>query len=424
MEGHKQMIIGELYLEDCPKDKVRLCTKLQFSDREDYTLWFEYSREFKDYIVTDRADAILFSLVYFCMENGYDMLFRNPISSELYLYFTQLLLNTLSAKMEQFSNIKLISETTDEKITGENASATAISAGVDSLFTILKSEEYPPDCRLKYYTLYNVGAFHMSTMKTVDDFREDFNKKVEVVQKFADKKGVSLIAVDSNISELVSIKYKDKVMSRYRERVMFNLIGTTLTLQKLIGKYYISSSFPFDQFAFNYRHSEMYALFLTDAANVTATHFYLVGAEGNRFEKLEYLVNKPETYDTLNVCWHDITHNCGRCSKCAYTMLILDALGHLEKYKDVFDVDAYKSNKEFYQLELLGRSTYGVEEAKKVKQLLMSKGWRFSLSIRFKAFLLRRYHAYVESLKNSAQNYHITEKLSQSKLLKKFFHIG
>ena len=417
MSVQQSVTVGKLYLEDSPNGKVRLCTNLQFSNRDDYKLWFEYDKIFENYIVTDRADAILFSIVPFCMEEGYNINFTDPISSELYLYFTQLLLPKLSESMEPYAAIELNAKTTDVKLSCEGAAATAISAGVDSLFTILKADEYPEDCGLKYYTLYNVGAFHIGKKKTNPKaVRDEFNKKVAAVQKIADKRGIPLIAVDSNISELVGTKY--------RERVMFNLIGTTLTLQKILGKYYISSSFPFEQFAFNYRHSEMYGLFLTDAANVTGTHFYLVGAEGNRFEKLEYLVNKPETYDILNVCWHDVAHNCGKCSKCAYTMLILDALGHLEDYSPVFDVEYYKTNKKFYQLELLGRSTYGVEEAKKVKKILVEKGWKFSLPIRFKAFLLRRYHAYVESLTSSVKNAEITEKLSKNKLLRKMFHLG
>lgn len=40
--------------------------------------------------------------------------------------------------------------------------------------------------------------------------------------------------------------------------------------------------------------------------------------------------------------------NCGRCEKCTRTLLALDALGALDKYRDVFDVDYYLSHKQSY----------------------------------------------------------------------------
>ena len=60
-------------------------------------------------------------------------------------------------------------------------------------------------------------------------------------------------------------------------------------------------------------------------------------------QKLKIVADYAPSYKYLNVCLKD-GNNCGRFEKCARTMTGLDALGKLDYYREVFDVDYYNSH--------------------------------------------------------------------------------
>jgi hypothetical protein len=58
------------------------------------------------------------------------------------------------------------------------------------------------------------------------------------------------------------------------------------------------------------------------------------------------------SYKYLNVCTQS-AQNCNQCKKCTRTILALDAIGYLEKYSAVFDVEYYKKHKQNYLSKLI-----------------------------------------------------------------------
>ena len=66
-----------------------------------------------------------------------------------------------------------------------------------------------------------------------------------------------------------------------------------------------------------------------------------------RLQKVELISGFEQTYDWFNVCWITVD-NCGSCEKCRRTLLELDFLGTLEKYKNSFDIDKYKAKRDIY----------------------------------------------------------------------------
>lgn len=79
---------------------------------------------------------------------------------------------------------------------------------------------------------------------------------------------------------------------------------------------------------------------------------YSEGEGMSRLMKLKDVVNYPPSYKYLNVCL-ETSKNCGVCEKCVRTLLEIDALGQLEKYKDVFDIEYYKKHKQWYLTQML-----------------------------------------------------------------------
>ena len=71
-------------------------------------------------------------------------------------------------------------------------------------------------------------------------------------------------------------------------------------------------------------------------------------------QKLKIVADYVPSYKYLNVCLKD-GNNCGRFEKCVRTMTGLDALGKLDYYREVFDVDYYNSHKTWYMKKMLKR---------------------------------------------------------------------
>ena len=63
--------------------------------------------------------------------------------------------------------------------------------------------------------------------------------------------------------------------------------------------------------------------------------------------EFEYISDFPLTYKYLNVCGFRL-YNCNKCEKCKRTMLGFYALGKLELYGAVFDVNYFYQNRDEY----------------------------------------------------------------------------
>ena len=72
----------------------------------------------------------------------------------------------------------------------------------------------------------------------------------------------------------------------------------------------------------------------------------------SRMTKLKKVVKYAPSYKYLNVCLED-GDNCGKCEKCVRTLLGIDALGALDNYAEVFDIDYYRKHKKWYLQQML-----------------------------------------------------------------------
>jgi hypothetical protein len=69
------------------------------------------------------------------------------------------------------------------------------------------------------------------------------------------------------------------------------------------------------------------------------------GVEFDRFEKIEAIAGWPLVDEHLRICWQreHAGLNCGRCRKCLWTMMVLEAIGRLENMRTLqpqIDLDA------------------------------------------------------------------------------------
>ena len=79
------------------------------------------------------------------------------------------------------------------------------------------------------------------------------------------------------------------------------------------------------------------------------------GAQYNRAEKVNNIVNWKIAQKHINVCLREdeIAENCSCCEKCLRTLIPIEALGKLNSYAQVFDLEEYKKHRYGYLCEQL-----------------------------------------------------------------------
>ena len=130
-------------------------------------------------------------------------------------------------------------------------------------------------------------------------------------------------------------------------------------LQKLYSIYYYASAgFGYHEFRLDERDCGAYELLSLPLFSTNRLRIYSEGEGFSRMDKLKDIVRYKPSYKYLNVCLSS-EDNCGKCEKCIRTLLGIDALGVLDKYKDVFDIEYYRKHKQWYIQQLVIQKSLG-----------------------------------------------------------------
>lgn len=303
-------------------------------------LYFEVNNEYSDYLSNDLYDSFVVSLIPYAIKHNEDIIVDGFISSKLYYQLTTYLIPLLAkAFNKRFININ--SNIKEIYYNGKGVGA-SISCGVDSFYTLLKHQnQKDKKYNITHLTFFNAGS---NGEYGGEEARELFRKRVEYVSKFCKENNYNLITVDTNINEFL--------MMNHEKTHTFRTLGCVLALQKLFSKYYFASGLPFDGSHIDDSDTAFYDILNVQCLSNENITFYCSGLETTRLEKIKYIVNFKETYNWLNVCVFD-EKNCGICEKCIRTMIALDSIGFLDKYKNVFDIDNFYKNKNKIMVNIL-----------------------------------------------------------------------
>lgn len=310
-------------------------------------LWYKLPAKFKKFIVTENLDTALVGLLFLGLKTGTDIKLNGPVSARLYYTLKHYLINALCLANPSFKSLDIYADSFSNKnlnLTGE--AATGLSCGIDSFATYFDHEKEIESFRIKYFTFFNVGSngdFGGENAKKL------FKKRARRVKEFAEMERIELINVDSNLSEILKLNFQETHTMRS--------ISCVLLLQKLFKYYYYASSLRFDRFKLDQKRIAEYDLLSLQMLSTESTILFSSVSQMTRIERIQFIANKPETYNYLDVCTHAFNTfykvNCSRCPKCIRTMLTLDILGFLDKYDKVFDVSHFKRNRSQYLGKLL-----------------------------------------------------------------------
>lgn len=340
-------------------------------DEDKNVVWLEVDSKFEPYLCVERGDAFLCGVLHYAMCHGHDIRSEAPIGEHLYYQLETDLIFTLVRNSKKLYATKIVADIDSSEMKNAGGVGTGISCGVDSLHVLAEqgSTRFPKH-KLNYLTFFNVGSHGEG-----ERAQKLFCERLALARKFSAEYGYELIAENSNL--------QDVVQQSHFISVTFSSMFAVFALQKLWCVYYCGSGGdPYAYFSVKNAEkvcSEDYEQWSLTCFSTPSLRIYQEGGDRSRLDKLESLEKYPPSYKYLNVCTQGSV-NCCRCEKCARTLIGLDAIDSLEKYREVFDVDYYNAHKKSFYLKffkywaLNGSVYFGVYPRLKTKMPLWLRG--------------------------------------------------
>ena len=178
----------------------------------------------------------------------------------------------------------------------QTGSASFFSGGVDSSYTLCANFE---------------SISHLIVLSGFDTLEkpEQWAQLVDKHQTVAAALNKKLICVESNITEFND---RRKISRMFQHGLTLAGVGVALGFSQV----YIPSSSTYSYLFPLGSHPCTDPLWSTAITSIVHD-----GAERTRSEKTVALTKYPVLLDNLQVCWNNISYNCGKCSKCLRTMI-------------------------------------------------------------------------------------------------------
>jgi hypothetical protein len=368
--------IGKPYIVQNDKTS-RLCSVISENGAK-YEMWFEVEQKYEEYLCHERADAFLLVILPYAMEKQLNIESEADISEQLFYQISTFFTVSMAKYVPGYNNIKITANLNSKHLPCANAVGTGLSCGVDSFYSIYTNlKGAAKGFNLTHLTFFNVGS-HGD--KGGDTARALFKERIKASKTCADELGFDLLWVDSNISEFLNISFV--ATHTYRS------FSAVLALQKFFKTYYYSSGYPVNEFSLTKGElsSAYYDLLSAPCFSNENTTFYITGIERERIEKIEEITEYPPTYKHLNVCVIGST-NCSCCEKCVRTLLSLYAIGKLDLYKDVFNLESFYQNISRHLAWLISKK--GITYYDEIINRLRTEKINIPIKSRTKAFFIR-----------------------------------
>ena len=336
-------------------------------------LWFRVRDEHAD-LISDRADAALLALVLPAMAAGEDLHVEGRVAARLHHQLSGPFQAVMRHVVPSLRPIRI--HATDIDTPGSRASgvATAFSGGVDS-FAVLADHHYddpPPGFRLTHLVFANVGSNGPAGNLL-------FHRRYDRLAPAVARMGLPFVAVDSNLMAFygaVSFKHSYTVRNA----------AVSFLLQRGIGRAYHAAGtvlggpppqLPIKDIA--YFDPEILPMLSTEALDAL-----WVGGESKRVEKTLRVAEIEDSYTVLDVCVrNDRPGNCSTCKKCVRTLLTLEIAGLLDRYAEIFDLDAFRRRRHWRVARILRT---GYMNSLEIRELARERGYRFPLRERLIAW--------------------------------------
>ena len=202
------------------------------------SIWISVENKYSYMLNDDTYDFCLALPLYMAMYYKTDLVIHGNVSKKLYRNVIDYIEPIISSFSSDLKPIKIIVDGFSEVENSQNINGTGISCGVDSLATVYKYYELEtdPDYKLTHLFFLNCG-WHGSIDNPIT--LELFNKRADAAEKAANGMNLPLVRVNSNLHAFL---YQLDDQASY-----FNLYSIIFSLGKAINRYYLSSSFSYNE---------------------------------------------------------------------------------------------------------------------------------------------------------------------------------
>ncbi|MEP6320830.1 MAG: hypothetical protein ABJ074_10555, partial [Paracoccaceae bacterium] len=190
------------------------------------------------------------------------------------------------------------------------------------------------------------------------------------LKSFCDTREIEAFGISSNLRQIFRPVRKNNLNLVFlAATVSLRNIAATMAMQNRVKYYYPSGARGYSDIGVsNVESCELFEP-VTDALLSTESLFCQTGAAGlDRAEKIKLLSTVDFARTELNVCVGDSEQrgsseflNCGKCWKCVDTQFEADGMGVLKEFAHVFDINAFRENRD-QMLESLIESNVSFED--------------------------------------------------------------
>lgn len=330
---------------------ARLVCDIDCSFSKSKQMWFSVQEEYADWLTSDVYDAFLVACLYPAMYYDEPIIVEGNVSQKIYFNICHYIMNIVKVYREEMRSI-------DIKVSGfsnpekrDHMVGTGFSAGVDSFTTFVDHfiNENDSSTKISALFFFNVGSHGGGTANA----RRVFEERYDLLKQFPKDFGLPFVKMDSNLFDFYIDKWE------FDAGVFCRATGI-LVFQRVLSLYYLSNDYSYmELFSGVVKMSTGCSLsalaenIINPMLSPAGLEIITDGAQYTRTEKTEKIASFPFVQKYLNVCvnhWqgYESAKNCSHCPKCLRTLTALDALGLLDQYKNVFDLDIYKKHKKEY----------------------------------------------------------------------------
>lgn len=318
----------------------------KFSNKSE--LWFSIDSQYEEWFSDDTYDAFLIAAIYMAMYYNENIYIDGKVSKKVLRNLKKYIMPVITSLNPLFKDISITTDGyTEPKKADLNIIGTGYSGGVDSFSTICDNYENEKDPEYKINTLFffNVGQYVGENQEVRRIHADQFYQNGLL---FAKEIGLPYIFLDSNLFDFYKKEWEYDAGPLCR-------LAAILSLQRVIKRYYISGSNHYLQqnSSIDKHLDDVTDEFIYSYLSPSSIDIILDGNQYYRSEKLVTLSNYQPTKKHLNVCVNSEINvykdkNCSICHKCCRTLIILEALGLLQEYSNVFNIEKYYSVKKEY----------------------------------------------------------------------------
>ena len=317
------------------------------------TIWFSVKNENADFFSTKVYDPFLLVPYYVAMRYGQDLKICGKVSAKLYHNLTNYIQQIFLDFSDDLRTVKLEVDGFDTVEQDGTLVGAGISCGVDSLSTIYDNyvNKEASKYRINALFLFNCGTHGYFN----DDYAEPlFQARYDMNKEAANELNLPIYQVESNIQF-----FAKKVG---QSRVGFLAIWSCIiSMQKKIRRYYVSGCLSYCEvikWHEHYHDKDMdgfCGMYLVPLIQTERIELIYDGAQYRRTEKIIRISDWSIAQRHLNVCLTEknTAENCTLCEKCLRTVFVIDVIGKLDEFSQVFDLNRYKHVRLNYICRLL-----------------------------------------------------------------------